>query len=227
MGWADLLFKMGLRYGSDESLELAEKLMKFINETAHAASAALAKKKGPYPATQGVIERNATCTCIAPTGTISLLAGCSSGIEPVFALEQERRMITRTGETEHLTIVHPEYALAKARRDDHRIDMGVFVTAHDIPPKEHIAMQAAFQKHTDLAVSKTVNMPNSATLSDVREAFKEAWLAGCKGVTVYRDGCKSSGQVLYHKCPVCKEGVLVHQDGCLLCPDCGYSPCSV
>lgn len=220
MGWAELLFARGLRYGSRESFELAEKVMSFIQRVGHEESERLAETRGSFPNWKGSLwekrgrpMRNATVTTIAPTGTISLIAECSSGIEPVFALAFRRKAfdndtliyvngyleeaLARLGEpsAEILDQVLAHGTLAEA--DIPRQMKEVFVTAHDIPFREHVEMQAAFQKYTDNAVSKTINMPNAATADDVRQAYLLSYNSGCKGITIYRDRCKET-QVLYH-----------------------------
>ncbi|MDR1580905.1 MAG: adenosylcobalamin-dependent ribonucleoside-diphosphate reductase, partial [Synergistaceae bacterium] len=220
MGWAEILFARGIRYGSKESLELAEKVMGFIQRTGHDESEILAGTRGSFPNWKGSVweaqnrpMRNATVTTIAPTGTISLIADCSSGIEPVFALAFRRKAfdgdtlvyvngflqkaLERLGEKSAPIL---EKVLIKGTLDGANVPRQikeVFVTAHDIPYREHVEMQAAFQKYTDNAVSKTINMPNSATLDDVRDSYLLAYSLGCKGITIYRDGCKDE-QVLYH-----------------------------
>ncbi|RMG91814.1 MAG: vitamin B12-dependent ribonucleotide reductase [Candidatus Dadabacteria bacterium] len=220
MGWADLLYQLGIRYGSAESVELARKVMGFVDRVAREASEDLAEERGAFPNFGGSVYdrpgarpvRNATRTTIAPTGTISILAGCSSGIEPVFSLAFVRRVL----DGEELVEVNPVFArVARERGFDspevmRRIAEGaslsevpqvpadvreVFVTAHDIDPKAHLEMQAAFQEHTNNAVSKTVNFPRSATKDDVARAFWLAYELGCKGLTIYRDGSRES-QVL-------------------------------
>lgn len=220
MGWADMLFSLGIPYDSEEALKLAEKVMSFIQEEAVNASQELARTRGTFPsfpnstfAKQGKPpRRNATVTTIAPTGTISIIAGCSSGIEPIFAISFIRNVMDNT----ELLEVNPVFeSLARemgfyneglmkeiARHGTiahiHKIPDSVkhiFVTAHDVNPSWHVKMQAAFQKHTDNAVSKTVNLPNYATPMDVADVYMLAYRLGCKGVTVYRDGSKAS-QVL-------------------------------
>jgi ribonucleoside-diphosphate reductase alpha chain len=221
MGWADLLFTLGIPYDSDEALELAERLMAFVNEKGHEQSARLAEERGPFPHWSRSIYRhgrplrNATVTTIAPTGTISMIAGCSSGIEPVFALAFEHRVKGPDGERvlpffseafERLARrrgFHSEALMAEvARRGSLREVPGVpesarevFKTAHEIDAIWHVRHQAAFQKHTDNGVSKTINLPESATEEDVAAAYRLAWDLGCLGITVFRDGSKG-GQVL-------------------------------
>jgi ribonucleoside-diphosphate reductase alpha chain len=220
MGWAELLFARGIRYGSRESISLAEEVMGFIQRIGHDESEMLAGTRGSFPNWKGSLwdrrgrpMRNATVTTIAPTGTISLIAECSSGIEPVFALAFRRkafdndtlvyvngfleRALAKMGDSSSgmLDLVLASGTLAGVDAP-HKIKE-VFVTAHDIPYREHVEMQAAFQKYTDNAVSKTINLPNSATLDDVRDSYLTAYSLGCKGITIYRDRCKET-QVLYH-----------------------------
>ena len=219
MGFADLLFKLRIPYNSEEAVALADRLMSFIENRSHAASAALALSRGVFPAYAGSVYeqrgeriRNATTTTIAPTGTISIICGASSGIEPLFAISFVRNVM----DNDELAEVHPYfkevaeregfYSDALMRRIAqegtlaHIIEIPeqfrrVFVTAHDIAPAYHVAMQAAFQKHTDNAVSKTVNFPHDATREEVRDVYIRAFESGCKGVTIYRDGSRDE-QVL-------------------------------
>ena len=216
MGFADLLFELGVPYNSRDGIALAERVMGFVQEEGHKASAELAKERGPFPAYPASTYakakkgpyRNATVTTIAPTGTLSIIAGCSSGVEPLFALCFTRNIL----DGERLVEVNPyfEAALAATGLASHELmdsvvakgsiqDMDflpaklrkVFVTAMDIEPVWHLRMQAAFQRHTDNAVSKTVNLSNTATEQDIFDIYWLAYKEGCKGVTVYRDGCKS------------------------------------
>lgn len=220
MGFADMLYRLGIPYNSEEGIQTANDIMSFINERAHAASIALAEKRGAFPlyekstlAAGGKPYRNATCTTIAPTGTISIICGASSGVEPLFALSFVRNVM----DDDELPQVDPYFAEV-AKREGFYSDTlmrriakegtlahidevpehvkRVFVTAHDISPKYHIRMQSAFQRHTDNAVSKTVNFRHEATREEVAEVFTLAYKLGCKGVTIYRDGSRS-GQVLY------------------------------
>ena len=219
MGWADMLFALGLPYDGDEAVALADKLMGFIQNRAVAASRALAGVRGAFPEfsastlCEGVPVRNATVTTIAPTGTISIICDASSGIEPLFALAFVRNVM----DNDALPQANPAFEEALKRAGCHSPEIiarvaaegtcrhieeipqairDVFVTAHDISPEAHIRMQAAFQRHTDNAVSKTVNFINSATRQDVAEVFRLAWQLDCKGVTIYRDGSRFA-QVLY------------------------------
>jgi ribonucleoside-diphosphate reductase alpha chain len=219
MGFADMLYQLKIPYNSDEALEMAETVMKFIQENAHEASQNLAEEREVFPnydqsffKKKGVKLRNATCTTIAPTGTLSIIAGCSSGIEPLFALSFVRNVM----DNDKLLEVNPYFervarergfysrelmdAVAKkgSIRDIKEIPKdvrNVFITAHDVSPEWHIRMQAAFQKYTDNAVSKTVNLPHDATVDDVLKVYNLAYELGCKGVTIYRDGSKEN-QVL-------------------------------
>jgi len=214
MGWASALAKMMVPYDSDEAVALGETLMSFILTEARKKSVALAKERGVFPAFKGSVfdregaprQRNATLTTIAPTGTISIIAGpCSSGIEPIFAVSYYRANVL---DNDKMIEVEPAFREAMEKRglmtrklmeeiteagtlrdvEDVPEDIRrVFVTAHDIAPEWHIKMQAAFQKHTDNAVSKTVNFHQEATQDDVREAYMLAYELGCKGVTIYRD----------------------------------------
>ncbi len=221
MGWADLLVQLRIPYNSDEALKLAQKIIGFIAEEGRRASGKLAEKRGVFPNFSQSIYyphlplRNATITTIAPTGSISIIAGCSSGIEPYFALAYERNVLDGTKLKEINQYLRAELAQRGLWRDsllDELIQHGrigdlpgipedlkrVFITALELTPDEHIRMQAAFQRYTHNAVSKTVNLPNTATEEDVRRVFTLAYDLWCKGVTVYRDGSRS-GQVLVVK----------------------------
>jgi ribonucleoside-diphosphate reductase alpha chain len=238
MGWVDLLFRLELRYDSDAALALARRLMKFVKEEGWRASMDLAAERGPFPNHPRSIfalekdhplfadvfrkerrpMRNATVTCIAPTGTISILAGCSSGIEPVFSLAFSRHVLDGA--------VLPEVNAAfeeTARREGfwsdelvERLSAGgppeglpdrwraVFVAARDIPPEGHLRMQAAFQESTDNAVSKTVNFSADSSPADIRRVFDLAVALGLKGVTVYRDRSRT-GQPMALEAIACRD----------------------
>jgi len=276
MGWADVLVRMGIAYGSDESLKLAEKIAKCIQQTAWETSEALGKEKGNFPNFKGSIWeqrgyshfRNATTTTIAPTGSISMIAGCSYGVEPHFALAYFKKVMG----TYELPELNKDLVLALKRQNrvysqeliDQMARSGsiqsiaeipekirtVFVAAMDISPTDHVRMQAAWQKYTDNAVSKTINMPGSSSVEDVLDAYVLAWKLKCKGITVYRDrsrreqvlnvgtvGVRSSHpkekdvktpplQKKDEGCPQC-GGVLTRHEGCMSCQSCGYSKCSL
>ena len=220
MGFADMLIKVGVPYNSEEALQLAENLMKFIEEEARKKSVEIGEERGSFPNFEKSIwkdkynaMRNATVTTIAPTGSISIIAGCSSGIEPIFAISFIRNVLggTRLFETNPLfEIIAKERGFYSAKLLEEIAKTGsvqkidgvpedikrLFVTALDIEPEWHVRMQAAFQKYTDNAVSKTVNLPNKARIEDVRKVFKLAWRLKCNGVTVFRYGSKPE-QVLY------------------------------
>ncbi|MCX8132125.1 MAG: vitamin B12-dependent ribonucleotide reductase [Clostridia bacterium] len=214
MGWADMLCKLGIAYNSQKALNLAEKVMHHIQEEARKASINLAEKKGVFPYFEksiykelGIRVRNATTTTIAPTGTLSIIAGVSSGIEPLFAISYIRNVM----DNEELLEVNPlfkQIAVIDGFYSDELMRriakngtikgfseipvsvQNVFVTAHDISPEAHVKMQAAFQKYTDNAVSKTVNLCHDATTNDVKDVFILAHRMYCKGVTLYRDGSR-------------------------------------
>ncbi|MGQ9460284.1 MAG: vitamin B12-dependent ribonucleotide reductase [Candidatus Bathyarchaeaceae archaeon] len=220
MGFADTLIKLGIRYDSEEALQFAERLMKFIEEEAHKKSVEIGEERGSFPNFERSIwkdkynaMRNATVTTIAPTGSISIIAGCSSGIEPIFAISFIRNVLsgTRLFETNPLfERIAKERGFYSAKLLEEIAKTGsvqkiegvpedvkrVFVTALDIEPEWHVRMQAAFQKYTDNAVSKTVNLRSEASVEDVRQVFELAWKLKCKGVTVFRYGSKPE-QVLY------------------------------
>lgn len=279
MGWADLLIELGIAYDSDEAVTLADEVMAFISREAKRTSEELARTRGSFPRwfeetvyqnTEQTPRRNATVTTVAPTGTISLIANCSSGIEPIYSVAYRRLSF----ESEQMLFVHPlfeQYARSRNFYSDNLMaeiaENGsltnhpdiptdakqLFATAHDIAPAWHVRMQAAFQKHIDAAVSKTINFPNRATVEEVRETYLLAYELGCKGITIYRDGSRER-QVLSRKsvqinepmslaaasapeirspenqllaqniCPDCSS-TLNHNGGCLYC-NCGFSVCS-
>ncbi len=225
MGWADMLVLLGIPYNSKRAFKLAREVMRFIKESGWKASEELAKKRGPFPNFKGSIYdrpgmpllRNATVTTIAPTGTLSIIADCSSGIEPYFALAY-RRLILDTELFEinkYLLKIAKERGFYSEELLEKVIKKGnlrgikevppdvkrLFRTAHEIPPEDHIEMQAAFQEYTDNAVSKTINLPKSATPEDVAKAFLLAYEKGCKGVTVFRYGSKRGTLERFHKTP--------------------------
>ena len=220
MGWHDTLIQLGIPYDSEDALSLAEDVARFVQEKANEASRQLAEERGVFPAFKGSryeggpAYRNATRTTIAPTGTLSIIANCSSGIEPVFALAYTRRHYLDKDDPSRLTQMREvnDHFLNAAREGGFHSDelveylaeggslqereevpewaRQVFRTAHDIAPEWHVRMQAAFQRHTDNAVSKTINFPLSATAADVAKALWLAYHEGCKGITIYREGSR-------------------------------------
>ncbi|MHB8055107.1 MAG: adenosylcobalamin-dependent ribonucleoside-diphosphate reductase [Candidatus Aminicenantales bacterium] len=199
MGWADLLIRMKVRYDAPEALALAEKVGAFLRAKATEESVRLAEARGDFPniaksVFKGRRMRNATVFTIAPTGTISRIAGCSSSIEPVFAFEFTSHIMDV-----ELKDVHPLYAEWREKNPKAKIPEW-FVTAHDISPEGHIRTQAAFQKSVDNSVSKTINLPHTASLKDVETAYLLAYDLGTKGITIYRDGCREE-QVLVKTIP--------------------------
>jgi len=176
MGWADMLINLGVKYDSEHAVKLAKRLMMTVRETAHMTSRDIGKEKG-FCFNQ-LKRRNSTLTTIAPTGTLSILADCSSGIEPLFGKEFTKTVLNGV-----------KLDLGKKYRE---VDDKLLITSFMIPVEKHIEMQAAFQLYTDNAVSKTVNLQNSATEADVRKAFLLAHELGCKGITCYRDGSRKS-----------------------------------
>jgi ribonucleoside-diphosphate reductase alpha chain len=220
MGWADMLIKLGVPYQGRLALKLAEEIMKFVHDRSWAASEELARERGVFPNFAGSIYdapgmprlRNATVTTIAPTGTLSIIADCSSGIEPLFALAFRRFIL----DTELYEINRLFFDIARERGfwskelEERVVQQGdlrgmkdvpadvrrLFKTAYEIPTETHIQMQAAFQKYTDNAVSKTINLPHRARVEDVGRAYLMAYDLGCKGITVFRQGTKKRGTMV-------------------------------
>lgn len=282
MGFADMLVELGVAYDSNEGVGLGEKLARFIQKKAREASGNLGERRGSYPSffksrlkKKYKAMRNSTVNTVAPTGTISIFAGCSSGIEPLFALSYVRKNILEIGKTTMFE-VNPLFLRTAREKGFYSeklmeevnkkggvreikgvpdVIKRVFVTSHEIATDWHLKMQSAWQKYTDAAVSKTINLPNSATAEDVKKSYLLAYELGCKGVTVYRDGSRGDNQVLAvgmkdeekitlattrdytedeatfmqgkdGKCPEC-GGIMEFRDGCVVCPGCGYSYCSI
>jgi ribonucleoside-diphosphate reductase alpha chain len=220
MGWADMLIQLGMPYGSKASFALARELMKFFRDRARQCSAELGEKRGVFPNFRGSIYdapgmpavRNATTTTIAPTGTLSIIADCSSGIEPLFALAYKRLIM----DTELLEVNRMFFETARERgfysdelrekvirqgtlrglREVPRNVRSLYRTAHEIDYEFHLEMQASFQKYTDNAVSKTINMPRKAKKEDVAKAYLLAYEKGCKGITTFRYGTRKGGTLL-------------------------------
>jgi ribonucleoside-diphosphate reductase alpha chain len=231
MGWADALFLLGIPYDSEKAIALAEKVMKFIQDESHRASQALAEERGVFPNWKGSVwekkglkMRNATTTTIAPTGTISIIANCSSGIEPVFALAYKRANILDGEEFFEVNWIFENVLKERGLYNEKLIEKiaetgsiqkldlpedmkRVFRCALEIAPEWHVRMQAAFQKFTDNAVSKTINLPNSATRLDVEKAFLLAYELKCKGITVYRDGSREEQVLMLKKAEKEKEKI--------------------
>ena len=264
MGFADLLIELGVPYDSELAIAMAGEIAELLETTSLQASSELAAERGAFPAYAGSRWekgelgggfrkplRNATTTTVAPTGTISIIAGCSSGIEPLYAVAYARHVLD--GDT--LSEFHPAFervakeagvwsaelaarAVASGRvrglTDLPEELRSLFGCAHDIDFRTHIRMQAAFQKHVHAAVSKTINVPNEATQQTVADAYKLAFQLGCKGVTVYRDGSRSAQVLSFGKdatepdrglqCPECPATLIV-ANGCSACTSCGYSVC--
>jgi ribonucleoside-diphosphate reductase alpha chain len=221
MGYADALYMLGVRYNSDEGVAWGERLMKFINDEGHAYSEQLANERGSFPNWVGSVwetrdhrpMRNSTVTTVAPTGTISIMADCSCGIEPMFSLAFYRNVLKGQDEGRkpmlQVNPVFENYAKANGFHSEGLMDQvardgtlaavigvpeeakRIFVCAHDIEPDWHVRMQAAFQRHCDSSISKTINFPHNATMADVEIIYRQAYALRCKGVTVYRDGCRS------------------------------------
>ena len=235
MGWADMLVQLKIPYNSHEAVRLAERVMGFIHEKSHQTSSELAQKRGTFPNWEKSIYfekqtsmRNSTVTTIAPAGTISIIAGSSSGIEPLFAISYIRTVMDNTKMVETNPFFEKE---AKEREfysemlmekiadqgfiqefDEIPADIKkIYVTSHDIAPEWHVRHQAAFQKYTDNAVSKTINLPNQAMVEDVENAYRLAYQLGCKGVTIYRDGSREA-QVLATRKEKKEEGKITPKD---------------
>jgi len=236
MGFADALFKLNVPYDSEEGVAWGERLMKFVNDEAHNYSEILAKERGCFPNWRGSVwdvkygrpMRNASVTTVAPTGTISIIANCSGGIEPLFSLAFYRRVLKGQEEGAKPMIEVNEtfrkVAVERGFYSDELIEKiasegslrhidgvpedvkRIFVCAHDIAPEWHVRMQAAFQKHCDASISKTINFPNSATVEQVDQIYRLAYQLGCKGITVYRDGCRAEQPMALKKSPEKSSG---------------------
>jgi ribonucleoside-diphosphate reductase alpha chain len=267
MGFADYLLKRRISYAEQEGRDAAEELMKFVDETAWNKSYQLAEWKGPFPNVDKSIwkdadkkPRNCAVTNAAPTGSISMAADCSSGIEPNYALSFTKTVMNGTVmqyDNKYLKEALEEVGLyndkimseVRARGSlkyikeipDHI--KRVFVTSMDITPEAHVLMQAALQKYTSNALSKTINFPHNATMEDIAKGYLLAWKTGCKGITVYRDGSRyvqvlstqetpqpkeESSSDLYKKdiCPDCRAQ-LRRSEGCKVCDHCSFSACSL
>ena len=278
MGWADVLVHLQIPYNSSKALRLAERTAKFIRKEGEKESQCLAKERGVFPNWKGSRlqkegrkpQRNATITTIAPTGSIAMTAGCSYGIEPYFALAFYKQAMggyklpevnsDLMQHLEHLGLAGDgvieeilEYGSIQHIKKIPQSIRKIFLIAHDLKPADHILMQAAWQKYTDNAVSKTINLRADSAVEDVAQAFILAWKSGCKGITVYRDSSRAiqvlnigrlnkskvksqAGRVQKksekpnHKvaniCPQCGEKLQIHE-GCKTCPSCAFSVCSI
>ena len=255
MGFAHLLYRLKIPYNSQEAVKISRELAKFIYTNAAEMSSELSETRGSFPnwdlsiyPAKGQPMRNCAVTMVAPTGTISIMADTSSGIEPVFSLVTKRRTFYEDDKSNHSTkellMVDPvfEEYVGSRRKILEQIANGdysgltsdekrLYVTTHQIAPEWHVKIQAAWQKYFDNSISKTVNFPQSADVEAVKTVYMMAWKLGCKGTTIYRDGSKQD-QVLSTSrkdeslamCPEC-GGRLHRQDGCSKCIDCGYSVC--
>ncbi len=246
MGFADMLIALDIPYDSEEAMKAAENVMRFIEEEGIKTSAEIAKQRGSFLRFKGSIwerrgfkcMRNSTITTVAPTGTIAEIANCSNGVEPLFAISYLRNVVDTLGE--NLVVINPFFektAIKESFYSDElirKISRGfslkgvedipehvrrVFVTAHDITPEWHVKMQAAFQKYTDNAVSKTINFPNNTTPYDVEKTYMLAYQLGCKGITIFRDGSRSAQVITTVEKP---QEIPVMADGGLKCADCNF-----
>jgi len=253
MGFADLLIQLRIPYNTELAREVGESLMKFIRETSDMYSKHLANIRGVYPAGEGNDEyRNACRMTVAPTGTISMIAGCSSGIEPSFALVWKKANILE-GKTLYYSNKYFEEDAKEhgfysedlmeylsnggSLQDREEIPQwvkDVYITSPEISPEAHVLMQSAFQKSVDSGISKTINFPNEATREDVQEAYLLAWETGCKGITVYRAGSrekevlvKGTDKKEEEVSACCDSPNVVEESGCETCKSCGWSLCHV
>lgn len=286
MGFAHLLFKMGIPYDSEEAVRISERIAKFMRKKAEEMSIQLGAERGPFPnfdvsVYAGTSERYRNCALlmIAPTGTTSLLCDASSGVEPVFSLVQVRRAfnedVKHNAPSKSFTISDVVFEEFLDQKFDHKTkekilkqvlkDGGVqhvkelskeekriYTTTHHISPEWHVKIQAAWQKWIDNSVSKTINFPSDATVEDVKKAYRLGWKLGLKGITIYRDGSKmdqvlsvagkegklsKDASVHTHSttpqsgkkevCPECAGASLKFDSGCVSCPDCGWSKCTM
>ena len=256
MGFADLLIQLGIPYDTEEGISLGGKLMKFINDSANIASLALGGIRGEFPAWQEsdyLIHENYRNACrltVAPTGTISMLADTSNGIEPIFALVWKKQNIL---EGKSLYFVNKyferdaqEFGFYSEDLMDYLVEGGnlqdrddvpdifkeLYVTSEDISHEYHVKMQAAFQEHCDSGISKTINLSTEASKEDVYNAYMLAWESGCKGITVYRAGSRQQEVLISGHTPTpqytcCDSPLVVMTDGCETCKRCGWSACAV
>ncbi|RLI54360.1 MAG: hypothetical protein DRP09_13250, partial [Candidatus Thorarchaeota archaeon] len=249
MGFADLLGRMGVKYGSEESMDLAHKIMGYINSIASRESERMAEEHGPFPGWIGGTgvkgRRNATVTSIAPTGSTSFIAGVSSGLEPFFKIAY---MMNRDNNESNIVVARSfmdkikedkledviEVMINEDLTPNQMIKRGLlpktyshFVTANEVTPEDHVKMQATFQKHVEMSISKTINMPHDATVEDVKKIIRLAYKLGTKGITIFRDDCFRDAFLTEITCSACGSTNLEHKEGCITCNDCGVSLCSV
>lgn len=250
MGFADVLGVLGVRYGSNESLKIVEEIMSTVSCAAREESKKLAKEYEPYPAwisDNGPKLRNSTLISMAPTGSISFIAGVSSGIEPFFKMgykmnrmDKDPLIVISKSFLNDLEIrevnknkvlismlggdLTPTQLIEEGKLTE---DFSHYVTAGEVSPADHIRVQSMFQKYTDLAVSKTINIPNQSTINDVKQIIQLAHKSNCKGMTVFRDGCLRGAFLTEVKCDECGSTNLEHKEGCITCADCGVSLCAV
>ena len=257
MGFADLLIKLRIPYNSDEARQVGDEVMRFINHMASVKSLELGALRGTFPAWEQssyMVQENYRNACrltVAPTGTISMIAGCTSGIEPLFALAWRKQNILE-GQTlfysnenfemdaqengfysEDLMLYLASGGSLQKRDDVPDWAKNVYVTSQDISPEDHVFMQAVFQKYVDSGISKTINFAPNATLDDVFNAYMTAWEQGCKGITVYRNGSREKevlvtghleGEIT--NCD-CESPLIVQEGGCETCKICGWSACKI
>ena len=256
MGFADLLIRLRIPYNSEEAREIGDEIMRFINQVASIKSLELGSIRGTFPAWEQsaykVQEnyRNACRLTVAPTGTISMIAGCASGIEPLFALAWRKQNILE-GQTlfyineqfekdakengfysEDLMLYLASGGSLTDREDVPNWIKEIYVTAQDISPEDHVLMQAKFQQYVDSGISKTINFASDATLEDVYDAYMTAWETGCKGITVYRNGSREkevlvTGHIVEEEGCGCENPFIVQESGCETCKSCGWSACKI
>ena len=257
MGFADLLIQLEIPYNTEQARKLGQEVIEFVRTIADDASIELAAKRGAFPAFEKStfnkvteVYRNACRMTVAPTGTISMIAGCSSGIEPHFALALEKQNIL-----EGKTLVYINEAFEKAAKEGKFYSDGlmryltnggslqeredvpdrikeIFITAPEVSPEEHVLMQAAFQPNIDSGISKTINMAHDATVQDVWDAYMLAWEEDCKGITVYREGSRDKevlvkGTQSVDEFQCCENPSIIYQDGCHKCQRCDWSACEI
>lgn len=264
MGLGDMFIKLGIRYGSEDSIKVSDRIGGLLFNGALQSSAKLAKKEGAFPKydeeslfkseffnrnateeTKEIIKefglRNSQILTIAPTGSISTMWGVSGGMEPIFATSYKRKTESIHGTDMYYDVYTPIVKeMVEVTKSSELPDY--IVTAHDLNWKDRVVMQGTWQKWIDASISSTVNLHNSFTIEDVESIFMYAWEQGCKGITIFRDGCKRSGILTiddetesensyeednkYSTCPDCGSKIEIVSGGCTICSSCGYSPCS-